>query len=239
MCHRCGCSADRLARRRLRAAGSRRRPFRSRSMTRFVADWKPAIDSPKRSRAAKPPRLSPTSGTPCSCRRWRHRPATRGPITFRSSGCRCRTTSFASSIPTFPTISARDSMSSGPCIRADAWQRSSMPRETEAAALTDELDAARSDLRLEITRAYWSLLTAAETARVVDESLVRTRAHLVDARNQLDAGLAAPNDVLAVEAQESRQRMLGIQARANRDVARSGVGSARRPRRRVLRFGRP
>ena len=46
----------------------------------------------------------------------------------------------------------------------------------------------------------------------------------VDARNQLDAGLAAPNDVLAVEAQESRQRMLGIQARANRDVAEAELG---------------
>ena len=49
---------------------------------------------------------------------------------------------------------------------------------TEAAALSNELDAARADLRLEITRAYWALLTAAETVRVVDESLVRTRAHL-------------------------------------------------------------
>ncbi len=95
---------------------------------------------------------------------------------------------------------------------------------TEAAALTIELDAARADLRLEVTRAYWNLLTAVETVRVVDESLARTRAHLVEARNQLDAGLVAPNDVLTVEAQESRQRMLGIQARANRDVAEAELG---------------
>jgi len=95
---------------------------------------------------------------------------------------------------------------------------------TEAAALSNELDAARADLRLEVTRAYWTLLTAAETVRVVDESLARTRAHLVDARNQLEAGLAAPNDVLTVEAQESRQRMLSIQARANRDVAEAELG---------------
>jgi len=94
----------------------------------------------------------------------------------------------------------------------------------EAAALSNELDAARADLRLEITRAYWALLTATETVRVVDESLVRTRAHLLDARNQLEAGLAAPNDVLTAEAQESRQRMLSIQARANRDVAEAELG---------------
>jgi outer membrane protein len=105
--------------------------------------------------------------------------------------------------------------------RLAAFERAA---RTEAAALTNELDAARADLRLEITRAYWALLTATETVRVVDESLVRTRAHLVDARNQLEAGLAAPNDVLTVEAQESRQRMLSIQARANRDVAEAELG---------------
>jgi outer membrane protein len=90
---------------------------------------------------------------------------------------------------------------------------------TDAAALSNDLDATRADLRLEITRAYWSLVTAAENLRVVDESLVRIRAHLADARNQLDAGLVAPHDVLRIEAQESRQRMLGIQARGGRDVA--------------------
>ena len=69
--------------------------------------------------------------------------------------------------------------------RLAAFERAA---RTEAAALSNELDASRADLRLETTRAYWALLTAAETVRVVEESLVRTRAHLVDARNQLDAG---------------------------------------------------
>jgi outer membrane protein TolC len=105
--------------------------------------------------------------------------------------------------------------------RLAAFERAA---RTEAAALSNELDAARADLRLEVTRAYWTLLTAAETVRVVDESLARTRAHLVDARNLLEAGVAAPNDVLTVEAQESRQRMLSIQARANRDVAEAELG---------------
>lgn len=105
--------------------------------------------------------------------------------------------------------------------RLAAFERAA---RTEAAALSNELDAARADLRLEVTRAYWTLLTAAETVRVVDESLARTRAHLADARNLLEAGLAAPNDVLTVEAQESRQRMLSIQARANRDVAEAELG---------------
>ena len=78
---------------------------------------------------------------------------------------------------------------------------------------------ARSDLRLEIARAYWALVTAGESQRVVDESLNRVGAHLRDVRNQLNAGLVPPNDVLSVEAQESRQRMLTIQARTTRDNA--------------------
>jgi outer membrane protein TolC len=95
---------------------------------------------------------------------------------------------------------------------------------SEAAASADDLAAARADLRLEITRAYWALVTAAESVHVVDESVKRVGAHLRDVRNQLNAGLVAPNEVLSVEAQESRQRMLSIQARAMREVAEAELG---------------
>jgi outer membrane protein TolC len=94
----------------------------------------------------------------------------------------------------------------------------------EAAAAAFDFDAARADLRLQITRAYWTLKTAMESARVVDESLERMRAHLDVARSQLAAGLIPPNDVLNVEAQESRQRMLAIQARSTQDVADAELG---------------
>lgn len=100
--------------------------------------------------------------------------------------------------------------------RLDALERAA---RMEAAASADDLAAARADLRLEITRAYWALVTAAASLRVVDESVQRVDAHLRDVRNQLDAGLIPPNEVLSVEAQESRQRMLSIQARSIRDVA--------------------
>ena len=56
----------------------------------------------------------------------------------------------------------------------------------------------------------------------------RIDAHLQDVRNQLDAGLVPPNDVLNVEAQESRQRMLAIQARGARDVSAAELGAAGR-----------
>jgi outer membrane protein TolC len=100
--------------------------------------------------------------------------------------------------------------------RAQALERAA---RSEAAASSQDLQAGRGDLRLEITRAYWTLKTAIESLRVVNESLVQMRAHLGVTRSQLDAGLIPPNDVLDVEAQESRQRMLAIQARSRQDAA--------------------
>jgi outer membrane protein TolC len=54
---------------------------------------------------------------------------------------------------------------------------------------------------------------------VLEQALARVDAQLTDVRNQLNVGLVAPSDVLSVEAQRSRQRMLLIDARAQRDVA--------------------
>jgi outer membrane protein len=104
--------------------------------------------------------------------------------------------------------------------RLDALERAA---RIDATASADEIAIARGDLTLEITRAYWALVTAAESLRVVEESVTRIGAHLRDVRNQLTAGLVPPNDVFSVEAQESRQRMLAVQARANRDIAQTDL----------------
>jgi outer membrane protein TolC len=89
----------------------------------------------------------------------------------------------------------------------------------EAVALSSDAAALRDDLRLDIARAYWTLVSAIESVRVLDESLAQVAAHLGDAQNRLQAGLIPPNEVLSVEAQQSRQRMLRIQAAGNRDIA--------------------
>jgi outer membrane protein len=104
--------------------------------------------------------------------------------------------------------------------RLDALERAA---RIEATASSDEIALARADLTLEITRSYWSLVTSTEALRVVQEAVERINAHLRDVRNQLAAGLIPPNDVLTVEAQQSRQRMLAIQARVARDVAEAEV----------------
>ena len=104
--------------------------------------------------------------------------------------------------------------------RLDALERAA---RIDATASADDIAAARGDLTLEITRAYWALVTATESVRVVQESVTRMDAHLRDVRNQLAAGLLPPNDVFSVEAQESRQRMLAVQARATREVAEADL----------------
>jgi len=100
--------------------------------------------------------------------------------------------------------------------RLDALERAA---RIEATASGDDVAAARRDVALEISHAYWALVSAAAAVSVVEEAVRRVDAHLQDVRNQFAAGLVPPNDVLSVEAQESRQRMLAIQARGARDVA--------------------
>jgi outer membrane protein TolC len=82
----------------------------------------------------------------------------------------------------------------------------------EADAAGHDRDAARADLKLEITRAFWAVMTARASLDVVEQALERTSAHLNDVRNQLGVGLVPPSDVLTIEAQHARQRMLGIEA---------------------------
>jgi outer membrane protein TolC len=88
-----------------------------------------------------------------------------------------------------------------------------------------DLEAGVRDLVLETTAAYWSLVTSGETARVVDESLRSFEAHLKDAQDRYDFGLAARSDVLAVQVERDRAELHGLQARnalavANEDLLR-------------------
>jgi outer membrane protein len=97
-------------------------------------------------------------------------------------------------------------------------------------AATADLEAAgkdvntfRSEVRLEAARAFWSLVMAREAVRVVEESVSRLESHLKDVKTMREVGLMAPNDVLSVEARLSRERVLLIEARNNRDVAEADV----------------
>lgn len=94
----------------------------------------------------------------------------------------------------------------------------------DRAASVNDLAAARSDLKVDIARAFWNLVAATDAVAVLDESLTQMEAHVRDTRNRLDAGLIPPNDVLTSEAQLSRERMLRIQAAGGRVVAEASLG---------------
>jgi outer membrane protein len=104
--------------------------------------------------------------------------------------------------------------------RADALERAA---RAEREATGEDLDAARGDLRMEITRAFWALVTAREGERVVARALETIGAHVRDLRSRLDQGLIPPNDLLSAEAQQSRQRLLSIEATNSRSIAEADL----------------
>lgn len=104
--------------------------------------------------------------------------------------------------------------------RTDALERAA---EAERKASEEDIVAARSDLRLEITRAFWALVSAIESERVVARSLETIGAHVGDLRSRFQQGLIAPNEVLTAEAQQSRERVLAIEATNLRGVSEADL----------------
>jgi outer membrane protein TolC len=100
--------------------------------------------------------------------------------------------------------------------RTDALERAA---RAEAAAAGADLAVAQADLRLEVARAFWAVVTARTTVDVLEQGVARSQAHVADVRQRFAAGLVPPNEIASAEAQESRARLLAIEARNQRDVA--------------------
>lgn len=88
-----------------------------------------------------------------------------------------------------------------------------------------DLEAARRDLNLETTTAYWLLVTGRESERVLGESVASFEAHLKDARNRRELGLAPLSEVLAVQVERDRAELDRLEAEnafavANANLAR-------------------
>jgi outer membrane protein TolC len=94
-------------------------------------------------------------------------------------------------------------------------------RLSEAAAA--DLTGADRDLVLETTTAFWALVTARENARVLREGLAAYEAHLVDARNREDQGLAARNERLSVQAARDRAELGRLEAENSAAVANADL----------------
>ncbi|HYE85754.1 MAG TPA: TolC family protein [Vicinamibacterales bacterium] len=93
--------------------------------------------------------------------------------------------------------------------RTDALERAAA---AEAAAVGSEIEVARADLRFEISRAYWAVVTAREAVRVLDVSSERIDAQLKDAQQRFAVGLIPPNEVSTLEAQRARERAQRLEA---------------------------
>lgn len=85
--------------------------------------------------------------------------------------------------------------------------------QAEATATGKDLEAARLDLRLEVARAYWALVTARETVRVLELALETADRSLTDVRSRVDAGFLPPNDVSRSEAQRASSELMLVEAR--------------------------
>ena len=104
--------------------------------------------------------------------------------------------------------------------RTDALTRAA---RAEKAAVGEDIAAARADLRLEVTRAFWALVTARDTEVVVARAVDRMDAHVRDLKTRLDQGFISPSDLTSAEAQRSRDRLLAIEARNVRMVAEADL----------------
>jgi len=104
--------------------------------------------------------------------------------------------------------------------RNDALERAAA---AEGQAAGEDLEAARADLRLEITRAFWAIVTARETEHVLAQSIDSVDAHVRDLRTRLQQGLIPPNEVLTAEAQQARQRVAAIEAHNTRAIAEADL----------------
>lgn len=97
--------------------------------------------------------------------------------------------------------------------------------ERERDAAGSEREGAAADVVLETTAAYWELVQAREAERVLREAIASFESHLTDARNRMEAGMAARNEVLAVQVERDRAELDRLQADnaarvANADLVR-------------------
>jgi len=129
-------------------------------------------------------------------------------------------------IVVFPNIQDNWRLRAG--LALPIWTGGRLGGQIEAAAqgraaAGEDLRAGRADLVFETKSAYWSLVTARESQRVLLESIRAYEAHLADARNRERFGLAARNEVLAVQVEQDRVELDRLRAEAAADAAEANL----------------
>ncbi len=90
-------------------------------------------------------------------------------------------------------------------------------------AAGDDIGTGTADIALETSSAYWDLVTARERERVFAEALKAYESHLTDAGNREKFGMAARNEVLAVQVERDRAELARIQATNQVDVSSANM----------------
>jgi outer membrane protein TolC len=84
--------------------------------------------------------------------------------------------------------------------------------EFNSMAVKEEYSQTEQDLILDIKSAYWNLYKANKIKKVIDENVEQINAHLKDAQNLYDQGLATNNDLLKVKVQLAEAQLKQIDA---------------------------
>ena len=100
--------------------------------------------------------------------------------------------------------------------RTDALERAA---RAEASALAADVLTARADLRLEVARAFWAVVTARAAATVLQRSVDRMDAHVEETNVRFSNGLIPPNELASADAQHAREVMLLTEAQGQESVA--------------------
>ena len=85
-------------------------------------------------------------------------------------------------------------------------------------AAESDTRAAGADLDLETALAYWSLVSAREDEKTLREAIASYEAHLKESRDREQAGMAARNEVLAVQVDRDRAELSRLRAATAADV---------------------
>jgi outer membrane protein TolC len=83
--------------------------------------------------------------------------------------------------------------------------------------------AATADIALETESAYWRLVAARDGARVLRDSVASYDAHLKDAQNRFELGLAARSELLAVQVERDRAELARLQEDNRAEVANANL----------------
>jgi len=83
--------------------------------------------------------------------------------------------------------------------------------------------AGGADLDLEVASSYWNLAALREGERVLREAIASYEAHLKDATNLFETGMAARNDLLAVQVERDRAELDRLQAEVEAEVENANL----------------